>query len=231
MIDPNNKAYLDAARDFEVDREVNNEKSKKIAWAVATGACGVAVAAIVCISVMLPLKTIESVVIRVDNATGYAEIIQNPESPAAVPVESEHKYWLSTYVNAREEYSDAQGYANYRRVGLMSTVDEQGRYFPSMDPENPKSLLNTMGQTGRAEVRVQSITLPDEGVATVRFTKIVKQDARTTESQWIATISYSYQGLPNDPADRLLNPRGFMVSEYRIDPENSSSASNAGGVR
>lgn len=229
MIDPNNQTYLKAAHDFEVDREVSNEKSKKAAWGVAIGACAIAVAAIACITVMLPLKTVELAVIRVDNATGYTEVIQDSNSAAAMPQENEHKFWLATYVNAREEYSDAQGYANYKRVGLMSTPDEQARYFPKMDPENPKSILNTFGKSGRIEVNVLSITLPDEGVATVRFRKTEKLDARTTVSYWIATISYSYQGLPEKPEDRLLSPRGFMVSEYRVDQENVGAGGSVAG--
>jgi type IV secretion system protein VirB8 len=42
-------------------------------------------------------------------------------------------------------------------------------------------------------------------------------DVRTTH--WVATLTFSYVNAPMSSTDRLVNPLGFVVSEYRADPE------------
>ncbi|MBV6855863.1 MULTISPECIES: VirB8 family type IV secretion system protein [Xanthomonas] len=224
MIDATNKEYLEATMHFEADREASNARSVKVAWTVAVAASVLAAFAITAVVLLTPLKTVEAVVLRVNDATGYTEILSNPQSLAAMPTENEHKYWLGRYVNAREEYSNAQGFANYKTVGIMSSPEESTRYFPTMDPKNPRSMTKVYGRDGKVEVKISSITLPDDGVATVRFHRMETVKGLSKSSSWIATISYEYVGLPASPDDRMLNPRGFMVTEYRIDADTSAPA-------
>ena len=40
-----------------------------------------------------------------------------------------------------------------------------------------------------------------------------------TPRYWIATIGYSYVNAPISTQDRRINPLGFQVYSYRIDPE------------
>jgi type IV secretion system protein VirB8 len=56
-------------------------------------------------------------------------------------------------------------------------------------------------------------------VVSVRYTRTITRgdDIRTTH--WVATITYSYANAPTSSSDRLVNPLGFVVSEYRADPE------------
>ena len=64
-------------------------------------------------------------------------------------------------------------------------------------------------------------TSPKTG--TVRFSKITKyveDSSPGEETRWVATIAFSF----NDPAklresERLINPFGFQVVSYRVDPE------------
>ena len=39
------------------------------------------------------------------------------------------------------------------------------------------------------------------------------------ESDWIATIAFTYTRAPMSEPDRLRNPLGFQVTSYRADPE------------
>jgi type IV secretion system protein VirB8 len=38
-------------------------------------------------------------------------------------------------------------------------------------------------------------------------------------THWVATLTYAYVNAPTAANDRLVNPLGFLVSEYRADPE------------
>jgi type IV secretion system protein VirB8 len=43
------------------------------------------------------------------------------------------------------------------------------------------------------------------------------EEVRTTH--WVATLTFAYVNAPMSSTDRLVNPLGFAVSEYRADPE------------
>jgi type IV secretion system protein VirB8 len=43
------------------------------------------------------------------------------------------------------------------------------------------------------------------------------EEVRTTH--WVAILTFSYVNAPMSSTDRLVNPLGFVVSEYRADPE------------
>lgn len=46
-----------------------------------------------------------------------------------------------------------------------------------------------------------------------------RQAQQTVESDWIATIAFTYTRAPRSEPDRLRNPLGFQVTSYRADPE------------
>jgi type IV secretion system protein VirB8 len=64
-------------------------------------------------------------------------------------------------------------------------------------------------------------TQPEQSrfAATVRYMRTVTrgEDVRTTH--WVATLTFSYVNAPMSSTDRLVNPLGFVVSDYRADPE------------
>ncbi len=75
------------------------------------------------------------------------------------------------------------------------------------------------GPAGEAQVDIRAVSFVSDGVANVRFHRIVRQSQQVTESDWIATIAYAYTKAPMGEADRLRNPLGFQVTSYRADPE------------
>ena len=46
-----------------------------------------------------------------------------------------------------------------------------------------------------------------------------RKGEETRITHWVSTLTFSYTNAPMSSADRLINPLGFVVSEYRADPE------------
>lgn len=67
--------FIKASKAFEESRIEMVEKSKKIAWRIAIGACALSVALVIGIISLLPLKEVRPYVVRVDNNTGATDIV------------------------------------------------------------------------------------------------------------------------------------------------------------
>lgn len=87
---------------------------------------------------------------------------------------------------------------------------------------NKKSLQNLLKDKKKIICNVESVVPNGNGIATVRFTKRLVDTYSNNEearNSWRATIGYEYN--PNysmDEAQRLVNPFGFTVTSYRVDP-------------
>ena len=82
----------------------------------------------------------------------------------------------------------------------------------------------TYGKTVRATVEILSLVPAGKNIGTVRFSKTTKrvdqENAPGTVTKWVATVAYEYHStsLIKESA-RLVNPFGFQVLSYRVDPE------------
>ena len=76
-----------------------------------------------------------------------------------------------------------------------------------------------MRDGGEAVISIRAIGFINDGVANLRFHRTVRQAQQTVESDWIATIAFTYTRAPMSEPDRLRNPLGFQVTSYRADPE------------
>lgn len=229
MIDADSKAYLDAAKSWETDAVTRSRRSERIAWRVAIGGGVLAIAGVAAVAGLAPFKEVEPFIVRVDKNTGFTDIVTRVDEQSMTPNEAIDKFFLNAYVNAREEYSDGIAFANYQKIGLMSGPQEGQEYYSVFRPESPTSPINTHGTHGSIEVKVNSISFLDEGVASVRFEKLDKNKGQESRSRWIATITYEYLDPPISESERLINPLGFQVSDYRVDAETVSTAAASGG--
>jgi type IV secretion system protein VirB8 len=213
------KEYFDKARRFDQDRMVSAERSKRIAWFVAAVAGVLACVSIAAVVALTPLKTVEPFVIRVDNSTGIVDLVSAMASSAGSYDEEVTKYFSARYVRAREGYVWSEAEENFRTASLMSNAAEQQRFAAAYRGGNPESPQNVYGRSATSRIGIKSISLINSNVVSVRYTRTITrgEDVRTTH--WVATITYSYTNAPISSSDRLVNPLGFVVSEYRADPE------------
>lgn len=213
------KEYFDKARRFDQDRMVSAECSKRLAWFVAIVASVLACVSVAAVVALTPLKTVEPFVIRVDNSTGIVDVVSAMASAAGSYDEEVTKYFAARYVRAREGYVWSEAEENFRTASLMSNAAEQQRFAAAYRGGNPESPQNVYGRSATSRVGIKSISLINSNVVSVRYTRTITrgEDVRTTH--WVATITYSYTNVPISSSDRLVNPLGFVVSEYRADPE------------
>ncbi|MBM3552099.1 MAG: virB8 family protein [Alphaproteobacteria bacterium] len=213
------QTYFDNARRWEQDLLLAAQRSKRIAWFVAASACALAIVSVGAVAALAPLKTVEPFVIRVDNSTGIVETVAALKETPARYDEAVTKYFLARYVRAREGFSAAEAETNFRAVSLLSAPPEQARFAAWYRGSNPESPQVLHGKFGVATVRVKAISLLSDNVASVRYLTESRKGDETRTAHWIATLTFAYVNAPMASTDRLINPLGFQVSEYRADPE------------
>jgi type IV secretion system protein VirB8 len=214
------KPYFDEAKSWDEDRLRSAERSRRLAWAVATLAAGVATVAVGAVAALAPLKTVEPFVVRVDRSTGAVDVISAlKKGPPVSYDEAVSKHFLAQYVRAREGWLAPAAEADFRQVSIMSTPAEQERWADGYRPANPQSPQVVYGQAGEAQVDIRAVSFVSKQVASVRFHRTVRLPEQVAETDWIATVAFHYTKAPMAEADRLRNPLGFQVTSYRADPE------------
>ncbi len=220
MLSPDSlKSYFDKARRFDQDRMIQIERSNRVAWSIAIVSGLIAGISIFAVAGLTPLKTVEPFVVRVDNSTGIVDVVSALTSTAGTYDEAVTKYFAARYVRAREGYIWSEAQENFRTVALLSTQAEQTRFAALYRGSNAESPQNIYGRAATARIDIASISLINQNVVSVRYMRTITRgdDVRTTH--WVATLTYSYANAPMSSTDRLVNPLGFVVSDYRADPE------------
>jgi type IV secretion system protein VirB8 len=217
---PGLDTYFAEAKTWDHDRLRAVERSRRLAWTCAGVMAVLAASAVTAVATLAPLKTVQPYVVRVDRATGAVDVMTGLSGAKDLTYEEAvTKSFLATYVRARESWLPPAAEANFRQVSIMSTPEEQQRWAAFFRPSNPQSPQLAFGPTADAQVSVRAISFVAPKVANVRFHRTVLQAGQVADSDWIATLAFSYVKAPMSEADRLRNPLGFQVSSYRADPE------------
>ncbi|WP_282128038.1 virB8 family protein [Roseobacter litoralis] len=216
------RQYLADARTFDQDRLLVARRSTQLAWSVAATASAIACAGVVAVAALTPLKSVEPFVIRVDQATGVPEVMTALTDGKEEYDEAITRYFLALYVRTREGYSYASRGVIFDHVQILSGPEEQTEFSEQYNASNPDSPQYVFGKKTKAEVQIRSISFLDEGLAQVRFYRNSRNEDENIErrSQWVATLTYRFDAQAEIGAeDRLVNPLGFIVTDYRADPE------------
>lgn len=211
---------------WEASRVVDLERSQSRAWRVALSACAMAVLAFAGLILILPLKESVPYVVRVDNTSGQVELLTKFNSKDVSFDEVMDKYWLASYVRARESYDWYSIQAEYNTVTLLSNDDVARAYGAQFEGAN--AVHTRRANRVRIQVEIISIVPLENRTATVRYlTKELRPDGSGTPvvSSYVATIAYDYRVESRfSTADRLVNPFGFVVNSYRSDRELAGGA-------
>lgn len=214
------KVYFEESKSWEQDRLASALRSKRLAWTVAACAGVLALAAVGAVAALTPLKTVEPFVVRVDRSTGAVDVMTGLKGADHLTYdEAVSKYFLALYVRNREGWLPEAAEQDFRQVTILSTPPEQQRWADFFRPNNPQSPQVQWGDAAVSLIEVRAISFVSPKVADVRFHRILRQAQQTTESDWIATVAFTYTKAPMNEADRLRNPLGFQVISYRADPE------------
>jgi type IV secretion system protein VirB8 len=197
------------------------ERSRRIAWIVASIAAAIAFLLAIALVILLPLKEVEPYTILVDRQTGNVEALSPLGAQTVTPDSALTRSFLVQYVTARESFDASVYDADYRKVGLWSAPEARQRYVALMNANNPLSPLSFLPRGGSIKTEIKSVASLDAKRSIVRF-QTVRSDpgARPQAPQhWQAIISYGFSEAPMSEADRLINPLGFQVTRYRRDAE------------
>lgn len=188
---------------------------------IAMVSLGLAVALVLALMTLLPLKTTKFVVIETDKQSGLVTVKAPLEPNGQVSeVEAITKYWIADYITRREGYLFQRAEHDYTVVQSFST-DRVAKVFHDYfaPQENPDSPVNVYGKSAQINVKIRSISFIREDTALARITTETVEAARTRENYLAVTLSFEYINTPRDEAERFINPLGFMVTAYRADPE------------
>lgn len=214
--------FIQSAKAFEKSEIDIVRRSNKIAWRI-TGTCivimGIAIGAV---AGLTPLKTVIPFVIRVDNNTGATDIVTQLKVSEKSYSETINKYWLAQYVRYRESYDWQTVQSTYDATNLLSAPAVQAE-FAKLYNNNPAAPHLVLKDNFKVIVKVNAISFVGE-MAQVRFEKHIiplaaGNPTRPAPQKMIATVAFEYQNKPLKEADRLVNPLGFQVTSYRVDPE------------
>ncbi|HJE65833.1 MAG TPA: type IV secretion system protein [Campylobacter avium] len=217
----NEKIYKEAM-DFESSVKYMIEQSNKKAWLITFISVFITIISIIAVCLLTPLKTVEPYVIRVDNITGMVDIISTLNEKEISSNEALDKYFVSKYIKAREGYYYDMLNQDYILVQLLSSNEVSQAYRKIYEGDNARDLK--LGNSTQIEVSIISIVLNESnGVKTatarINLTNKNKNSMAQNTSTQVITLSYEYQVAQVDEENRLLNPLGFKVTNYRVDEE------------
>jgi type IV secretion system protein VirB8 len=182
---------------------------------------------------LAPLKSVQPSLIQIDEKTGITQRVIPLTRADYAANQAVDRYFISTYLRLRESYNISTLRYNYNVLRLMSTVDEFRRFRQQVDPANEQSFAKRLGTAGLRDVKIRSlvyVTNPSDkrGASTVTSGKAMQARITTSEtvsnqpdkiSYWIVTINFEYADLSLSQDEQLLNPLGFTVTSYQIQPE------------
>lgn len=227
MINKDKKFVQDTRIFLQKDNETIR-KQNKIYLIVTILALIVAALAVLSVTFLTPLKTIEPYIVRVDSSTGAAQVL------STVPVVKKSydqvidEHFLSEYVKFRESYDWYTVGDYYRATLLMSEPKVADYYKKTYGSNNQNSPVNVFKKDFRIKIDIKSINFVGD-TAQVRFTKTKlpisgSNDENQIETyHFLAIVAYHYVKSKMNNEQRQINPLGFEVISYQVTEENQDN--------
>lgn len=213
--------HFDGALDWESSRIKMSEKSETRAWRVVYLLAGLLFLSWAALALLIPLKERVPYLIRENIQTGVIEVLGSLDFQTLTYEEVRDKHWLSEFVTSRETYDWHTLQADYNKVRALSSPAVGLEYAQLF--EGKKSLEKVYRDKVKISINIISAIPSEHGTATVRFSKTVKRvDDKSpgVTTTWVATLGYQYFGTKKrTEQSRYINPFGFTITSYRVDPE------------
>ena len=151
------------------------EKSNKRAWTIAIISAIIALASIIAVACMTPLKQAIPYVIRVDNTTGMVDIITSVNEEEWTSNEALDKYFVSQYVKVREGYYYNLLTQDYMLTQIYSSPQVAQEYVRIYEGANARQ--NKLRANNEVSIDINSVVLGESAgikTATIRFNAVTK---------------------------------------------------------
>ncbi len=223
------EAYFEESASWDADRAAMERARARIAWIVAGVASGCTVLAVTTLLMVMPLKTVEPFVIRVDSRTGIVDRV--PEYTGTTKVEDVvTRYLLTRYVLTCQRYYFEIAESDYFECGSFHSARANQAWAVLWSRRNPESPLNKYGEDTHVRVQVSGVTfLSTPGVARLAQVRYLTARRRGDSgaqvlTHYMATVQYEYGKPSNDVRQRQWNPFGFRVVEFKPEVEAVSAS-------
>lgn len=212
-------------------------RSEKRAWWVAGSSVVMSLVLLSGYFYMLPLKEKVPYLVIADAYTGTstaARLTDDASLQRITTSEAINRSNVAHFVVAREAYDLAlTNLRDWTTVLTMSAPQVAGGYTNLYSSQNPANPYKLYGKDRAIRVRILSITLMGGGGAetpkgaTVRFQRSLydKQSGATQPlDSKIVTLAFTYKAnLKMNEQQRIENPLGFQVTDYRVDNDYASA--------
>lgn len=233
--DAGNSPKVDQAVAKAVSYEVTiadlARRSERRAWWVAGASLVMSLALAGGYYYMLPLKEKVPFLVMADAYTGTATVARltgNFEGHAITASDAINRSNVAQYVMARESYDFAvMGLRDWQLVHVMSSRPVSDAIRARYANNNPQSPIALYGKDRAIRVRILSITpleaQPNGGFrgASVRIQRSIYDKVKASTNyldNQLVTLRFRYDNnLALNEQERILNPLGMEVFEYRVD--------------
>lgn len=201
-------------------------RSRRIAWLTAGAGALCAVLGIAAAAAMALKPVPAPGVVLVDRLTGESTMVPQLSRDTVPQLVALDQHHAVQYVRARESYFFHFLRRDYEQVARSSTPEVFAPYSERFQGEG--ALQEKLGS--REEHRVTVISArPSATTLAGRAGEIIvtfERDVRSTQgpspgkASFVATVMFEYrpEALKRD-VDRLENPLGFVVTNYRVEAE------------
>ena len=213
--------YFKEAASWDDDRTIRNAKASRTGWLVAGAEFVVILLLCIALVLVLPLKTTEVRLVRVDSSTGIVDQVVKLADARESYDEAMTKFFLRRVVALRETYTRAQLQNNYDQSVLFTEPAARPQLKADFSFDNPNGPYKRYGELGTASAQIVTIAFVAKNVAQVRYVRTDRKSGSEVQTHWIATVEFRYVAQPASEEARGVNPLGFQVTNYRNDPEAS----------
>ena len=211
--------YIVEGKAWETEIYSSAKRSRNIAWATTVFLMVCTLMAIIALILVMPLKERIPYIIEVDEISGMVEVRRSIIEGGISENEAITKFFIVKYLQAREQYLADTAQKDYVVVQKLSSRSVAQRYFQYFSPDNPKSPLNILGKKGRMDIKIRNISFVDADTVTIPIKRTVIRPGQKHDSYDVITLSFKYTQDPLSEEDRNINPLGFQVTAYRVDPQ------------
>jgi type IV secretion system protein VirB8 len=213
------RKYLEDAETWDHELYVDVVRSRDRARLIAGASLLIAMLAVATTMILLPLKTYQPYVVTVDKSTGYAEVTKGLYEGKLTQDDAVTESNLVRYISTRESYNPSVLRESYNTVSLMSVGNALKEFQQLWDGQNPDNPSVKMGKQAAVDIKIKSVSLLNDRTASVRFSREYRDSSQVKVSDWNAILDFQYVQKPMRMEDRFLNPLGFQVTSYRVNPE------------
>lgn len=165
-------------------------------------------------------KKFEPFVVQIDEKVGSATIV-NPEGSNVIDGnDALARFFVKRYVTARETYNPVDFNSISRRtIRLMSSDSIYRQYLNYMrDQRNDPTIV--YGTENTTSIKMKSWSKIDKNKYMMRFT-IYENSGEMRSFNKLAILETIYAPMELSEEDMEINPVGFLVTNYRVDDDNS----------